>query len=1076
MMLLLDNYYENPGVVGVNRLKPRAYYIPFSKDTPIDEPQLINLKRNLSPFYHALNGGWSFAYYDRPEDAPMDFFAESFKPEGFDVIRVPHCWQMDGYDKCQYLNLNYPFPCDPPLVPADNPAGVYIQNFSFPENWQNKKKHIVFEGVNSCLYLWINGQFAGFSKGSRLPAEFDITEYVHNGQNRLAALVLKYSDGAYLEDQDCWRFSGIFRDVYLLARDERHVRDVFIKQNIKGIGTEKTFAELTVELTGTPGANAAVSLLPPGDETTPQTLSAVLDGEGRAAVCLTIETPKLWNAETPHLYVVKVDCGEESLLFDTGVRKIAIEADCSLTVNGRAVKLKGINRHDFHPRYGQTIPLSAMKEDLFSMKRHNINTIRTSHYTNDPRFLLLCSYYGFYIIDETDLECHGFVFLGKVSGSMNDTDWDDAMESLGELSDNPDWENAFVDRMERMVERDKNNAAVIMWSLGNESGYGPNHVKMAIYARERDTRPVHYEGACNKPRGNPTDCLDVISHMYTSIEDMKKKADDPDVNKPVFLCEYSPALGNGPGCPRDYWDVIETSPKLIGGCVWEWWSHGIPARRDLDSGLTYPEHAFERTLLKQGLDMGNVKNTLDFIAYGGDFGEQPHDGHLCVDGVVMQDLTPLPSLLEFKNIYANVKAEGIDFSQGKIRIINMFDFIDMSELYIVWNVESDGKVTAQGQVFDLQIGPHEAAELILPISVPVRACESHLNLSFRWKNATEWADSGHTHVNRQINLPVLNGKPIVLAKSGNRAVVTAEEEIINITGSHFQHKFDMRKGTFVKISMNGCDMIAEPVVLDVWRAPIDNDVLRDDWYEWGLDRAYTRVYKAKLVEPLNCGISAGIACEIHVDYSLGGYTQRPVLKGEAVWRVDEAGKISYCTDVHVAERIWKKEKCQLFLPRFGLRFVLPDAEVVTYYGYGPNESYVDKHHSSHRGLFTTSVDDMFVNYFMPQENGSRFEVSHASFSDERGFGLLFTGEKPFSFNASHYDSHDLARAKHFYELKKRVETIVNIDYKNSGVGSCHCGPPLRKPYRLDEREFTFAVDIIPVFLEDWGIGQVFGSI
>ncbi|MCL2351783.1 MAG: DUF4981 domain-containing protein [Firmicutes bacterium] len=1076
-----EKFYEDPAVTGVNRLAPRAYYIPFAKDAPRGDARLYNLRRGLSPFYETLDGGWKFAFLERPEDAPEGFFAGDFPAEGFDDVRVPHCWQMDGYDRCHYTNVAYPFPCDPPYVPAENPTGLYFRDFDLPEDWRGKRKHIVFEGVNSCLYLWINGRFAGFSKGSRFPAEFDITDLVRDRNNRLAAMVLKHCDGSYLEDQDCWRFSGIFRDVYLLAREESRVTDVFVRQNVGGPG-----AELSVELSGTPGARASVSLILPeysgsaGEAA--EAGSAVLDGEGKASVSIAVGSPRLWSAETPELYTVKVECGEEVLLFDTGIRKIAVGEDGALTINGRSVKIKGVNRHDFDRRYGHAVPLSAMKADLFAMKRHNINAIRTSHYINDPRFLMLCSYYGFYVIGETDLESHG-------------------MQPRSGLSDDPAWEAAYVDRMARMVERDKNHAAVFMWSLGNESGYGRNHLKMAEYAHGRDTRLVHYESVWDD-RDVPTDCLDVTSTMYPTVENLKKYGDDPANAKPMIMCEYSHAMGNGPGCLKDYWDVIEASPKLIGGCVWEWWNHGIAARRDLDGGLTFPVRAFDKALAMRGVDPKSVKNAVDFTAYGGDFGDMPNDGNFCLDGLVAPDGTPMPGLLELKSVYANVRAEAVDLAAGKIRITNKFDFTDMSGLYLVWNVEADGKTVAQGQVYDLNIGPHESRELTLPFPARVAGLagpgatypgapgliggqpaqrtagpgapfkkytsEAHLNLSFRLKNAAEWADSGWELANRQLDFPLREAAPTPTPRAWGGLRASVDGERVDIRGSRFRHVFDLGKGAFTKISLNGADMICAPVEFDVWRAPTDNDNVKRFWYEWGLDRVSAKIYKAELA-----GVS-GETCEIRVEYSLGGYTQTPVLNGVAVWRVDAAGRITCRTDVRVTERPaemgwWEDDKGQLYLPRFGLRLVMPDAEEVSYYGWGPNESYTDKRRSSRRGLFKTTVDGMFVDYFRPQENGARYGVTRACLTDARGAGLAFTGARPFSFNASHYDSREMTKARHPYELKKHAETIVNIDYKNSGVGSNSCGPVLLKPYRLDEREFTFGVEITPVFLEDWGI-------
>ena len=1040
-------YCQDPGVTGVNREKPRSYYIPFGAAVDKSEFGAVNLKKQLSPFCDTLNGAWEFMYYKSAADVPEDFAAPGFETD-FAQLRVPSCWQTEGYDSCQYTNVNYPFPCDPPYVPNENPAGLYRKTFELRDDWRGKEVYVVFEGVNSCLYLWLNGEFVGMSKGSRLPAEFRISEFINSGVNTLTALVLKWCDGSYLEDQDCWRFSGIFRDVYLLARDKTHVRDVFIK----------TGDGLSVELDGTPKARVGVAVYAQNGDPAADRHTAVLDEKGKAEVSISIADPIMWNAEKPYLYTVAVTCGEEALYFNTGLRTVNVAENGALLINGQAVKLKGVNRHDFHPLYGQAVPLETMRRDLELMKRHNINTIRTSHYPNDPRFLILCAQYGFYVMDEADLECHGV----EPAGNLN---W---------LTDDPAWETAFVDRAERMVERDKNQPAVIFWSLGNESGYGVNHQKMAAAIRSRDAgRLIHYEGAIRR-EDIGVDCLDVRSTMYPQLDSVKAYADNAEAVKPYFMCEYSHAMGNGPGDLKDYWDIINTSPKLIGGCVWEWWNHGLYARKYAD-GRVAPEYGAARKLREWGLP-GDAPYT-PFIAYGGDFGDTPNDGNFCLDGLISPDQKPMPGLLEVKNIYAGIEAAADGQDYGVVTITNNYDFTDLADFYLCWKTETDGVMTAQGQVFDLSAPPKGAASVALPLPELPVAGETTLTLSFRRKNASCWAESGYETVARQITLSKGTRPSVTVSTVKEKAVhVVIGDRFVSMKGRNFHHLFNMNTAAFEKITLSGADLVTCAPAFDIWRAPTDNERnVKQFWRMYGLDRAVTHVYGMPAVEPINrmdrreAGFIAE-GCRISYKYALCAVSLRNILQGEAVWTVDADGVISLKTDVVVNPMPvnvpqYGIRDLELFLPRFGVKLVMPRSENVTYYGLGPAESYVDKRLAAVKGKFTATVDEMFVNYPKPQETGGHFGTTYAAVTDGHGLGLLFTGSSEFSFNASHYDSRDLGGAGHPHELRKLEETIVNVDYKTSGIGSNSCGPALYKPYRFDEKAFTFEIAIAPVMAE-----------
>lgn len=1009
MERIVDNIvklWEDAGALHLNREAPRASYVPFQ-----DRATAASGRRGRSSRFLTLNGGWKFRYYRSVGEVEDGFYAETADVSGWDELTVPSCWQMNGYDQRQYTNVNYPFPCDPPFVPNDNPAGLYVRDFRIPDEWADKRKYVVFEGVNACFYLWVNGKFVGYSQGSRMPAEFEITSHLKKGVNRLAAMVLKWCDGSYLEDQDAWRYSGIFRDVYVLARDRSHIRDVFVRQQLSDDLRSATLRceietsaslEVRAELTDREGRGVTAG-------------SGKIDGQG--VLELEVADPVLWNAERPYLYRLYLYSGDEVLAFRVGFRKVEIKGGLFL-VNGRAVKLKGVNRHDSHPVLGQTVPLQHMIRDLELMKQHNLNTIRASHYPNDPRFLDLCDEYGFYVIDEADLECHGVDHAGDFHMLTND----------------PAWREAFVDRAVRMVERDKNHPSIVMWSMGNESGYGPNHIAMAEWTRQRDpSRPVHYEGAAPRYNGSSdTACLDVESRMYASVEEIAAYAADPANTKPLFLCEYSHAMGNGPGDLQDYWDVIDREPKLMGGCVWEWCDHGI---------LT--ETADGRA----------------FFAYGGDFGETPHDGNFCIDGLVSPDRKPHTGLLELKQVIAPVRFTALEVTEAglKVTVENRYDFSDLSHLVFNWKVKADGRTVAQGrlEVAGPGAGPQESFPAAIPYRLPDAAEHPHfLELSCALAQDTVWAEAGHEISFGQFELPVRLVKPAAaprvrpldVSRSGHR---------LTVAGFDFRHVFDLQAGTFVSITRNEVEMLAAPAKFAIWRAPTDNDRnIRQVWSEEGYDRAAMHVYGCQWRQ------LSGTEAEIAVSFSLGGYSKKPILRGEAVWRIDGTGKIALRVEAEVREEL-------PFLPRFGLQLVMPQgAEQVEYFGYGPHESYIDKRRSVRKGKFAATVDELFVPYIFPQENGSRFGTVWAAVTNELGMGLLFEGEPEFSFNASHYTPEDLTAATHHHKLVRRKETIVHLDYKMSGVGSNSCGPELLEQYRFDEKRFRFALSLRPVFREE----------
>ncbi|WP_042163366.1 glycoside hydrolase family 2 TIM barrel-domain containing protein [Paenibacillus gorillae] len=1010
-MLNLDRYWENLDVLQVNREAARAHYIPYG-----DMEGASSGKRGYSPYYQLLNGAWKFQYYSSVADVPAGFYGEHTNTKQWDDLIVPSCWQMQGYDQRHYTNLNYPFNVDPPFVPTNNPAGTYVREFNIAEDWEAKEKYIVFEGVNSCFYLWVNGEFVGYSQGSRVPAEFNISSQLRPGKNRLAVLVLKWCDGSYLEDQDAWRYTGIFRDVYLLARDKVHVRDVFNRQTFEEGFTR---AVLTTEIETT-GETAVTGELKDAEGHTVASANAVVNVDGKGALIFEVQQPKLWNAEQPYLYRLYVTSGEEVIRFAVGFREIKV-ADGQFLVNGQSIKLKGVNRHDSHPELGQTIPVKHMIQDLNLMKRHNINTIRTAHYPNDSRFMELCDEYGFYVIDEADLETHGMGIAGP--------DWN--QKSVHRLSASPEWREAYLDRIMRVVERDKNHPCVVMWSLGNESGYGANHIAMAEWTRDRDgSIPIHYEGAAPINEGlTDTACLDVESRMYTSVPDIVAYATDEKNSKPLFMCEYSHAMGQGPGDLREYWDAFYRHPKLIGGCVWEWCDHGIL------------QHAVDGT---------------PYYAYGGDFGDSPNDKHFCIDGLVSPDRKPHTGLLELKYVMAPVGVKALDLQEGVFELENRYDFVDLSHLELYWKVESQGNVIQQGRMTAPNIAPHCADKVSIPYQL--KQADTGVNLltlSFKLKEETQWAESGYELAFAQFELPVQQAASVSSFRPKHPLHAAEQGQLLQVEGFDFRYSFNLTTGMLQSIERNGVAMLSAPSQYNIWRAPIDNDMqIREKWQDAGYDRAVMKTYHTEWNQQRDGSI------HVESSFSMGAVGKFVLLQGKAVWKIAATGEIVIKTDIKVAED-------QPFLPRFGLQLILPQGmEQIEYEGLGPDESYIDKRQYVRHGRFHMTVKDMFENYVMPQENGSRYGTQWAIAANSQGMGLRFEAAESFSFNASHFMPEDLTSAMHTCELKARKETIIHLDYKMSGAGSNSCGPELLPEYQLKDQTFAFELTIRPIFSED----------
>ncbi|MDD6985506.1 MAG: glycoside hydrolase family 2 TIM barrel-domain containing protein [Clostridia bacterium] len=992
MPLNIPNYHQSTETLHVGCEKPRAYFVPFPCGCASK-----NAERGESTFFKSLCGEWNFKFFKSVNDVC------DLSTEGSDKLTVPMSWQMAlgrGYDVPNYTNVNYPIPYDPPFVPDENPCGLYSRKFTVPAAMAGKKIYLNFEGVDSAFYVWVNDEFAAYSQVSHMTSEIDITSLVHAGENEIKVLVLKWSDGTYLEDQDMWRMSGIFREVYLLFRDETHIRDIFVHCDLDDSFTD---ADFTVDIDVTGKATVEWTLDCPCGETISSGKCDV-DESGKIVVP-TIKNAKLWSDEEPNLYNLTLHCGNEYITLPIGARRVEIKDGC-VVINGKKVKAKGVNRHDSHHLLGHSTPVEHMVRDIMIMKAHNVNMVRTSHYPNDPRFTALCDKYGIYVCDETDLETHG-------------------ARPWYALSRSPEWEGEYVDRVQRMVERDKNHPCVIFWSLGNESGWGQNHVAMHTWIKSRDTsRIVHYEGANYDYNDGKylRDVTDIESRMYPNPTWCDNYCKNPERDEPLFLCEYSHAMGNGPGDLRDYWEVIEANDNFFGGCVWEFIDHSVAI------GDKYGDPSF---------------------TYGGDFGDHPNDGNFCVDGLVYPDRRVHTGLEELKQAIMPVAVREV--KPGTVAIKSRRYFKSLSDISMAWTVKVDGKAVKSGVHPNLDIAPEaeEVFEIVPENELP--ACGTvTLDLSFRQNKPTEWADVGYEvgfaqfiyeRAEKIKAAPALY--PVELCENREEYTVTVGETVYKIS------KFS---GMITDICDNGEHLISKPVVPQIWRAPTDNDRnVQWDWRNSSIHNAKVKCYSTEVVKADEN--EAVILSKI----SLAAAPNEVVLRADVTYTVKYGMGIKIACDVK-----WNIQKKHY--PRFGMRLTMPEgAEQMRYFGYGPNESYVDKRLASKLGEYKSTVTENYEPYVFPQENSSHWGCRWADVHTVAGHGFLFTSCEPFSFNASHFSPEQLTETRHHYELKREPETTVMLDMRMDGIGSNSCGPELAEKYRFNETEFSSSVTIKPVF-------------
>lgn len=1078
----LENFYENPEISQIGATKAHAYFIPYADADLFYEMKRRTAEldyideREYSDRTQLLNGAWNFRYFTSPDEVPEDFGTEGTLEEA-DVIEVPSCWQTLGYDQNQYTNIRYPIPVDPPYVPSENPCGAYELYFDLEAETRGGRVLLNFEGVDSCFYVWVNHEFVGYSQVSHVTAEFDITDYVEEEGNLLQVLVLKWCDGTYLEDQDKFRMSGIFRDVYLLYRPESYIRDFVVRQHW---AEDRSFAELEVE-TAWEG------------EADPETECILYDPEGEEVARfkpgerLKVEAPVLWNAEVPELYHLVIETQDELIGQDVGFRKIEIKNGVFL-LNGQNIKLKGMNRHDSDPVTGFAISREQLLTDLYLMKQHNINAIRTSHYPNAPWAYELYNRLGFYICDEADIEMHGSVLLfGAEFVRAKAAPEDNISDAYSYLANSGIFDEAIKNRVSRMVLRDRNQPSIVIWSMGNESGYSQAFKDAMIWTKETDPeRLCQYESTNYRSPYFESDLkeVDFVSQMYPPLPDLDEYINrEEEGKKPYLLIEFIHAMGNGPGDISEYMERVFSNDCLAGGFAWEWCDHAI--------------------------DMGPAPGRRRRYYYGGDSGEFPHDKNFCVDGMVTPDRVPSNSLTEYANALSPIRAKATRemLLEGKVELTSRLDFaaITPETHKVFYRVREAGHVIATELLADVELKARETKTfhieldeaLVQGLKDEVYTLPTYLDLLYMPVEALEDEDepllcfdqfclSEGTEEN--LMLPVfpdfyapediysmqterfgisLEGRPEIFCEEDYTEAV--------IEGLNFRYTFDKRKGTFSEMIFNNCQLLTKPMDFNIWRAPTDNDMyIAETWREAGYDRVRTRVKACELSFDEETG-----DLQIFTRVTLAPDFQQPILDFDLIWTIEPEGTVHASFEVKRRRDLpWlrdyenypmtdhQKKLAALgglpYLPRFGVRIFMPKLfDEFAFFGAGPGEAYEDFRGRAMIGLHHMAVRDNHVDYIMPQENGSHCATRAVLVFDANGNALGVESAADYSFNISPYTREELETKKHNYELEESDSTVLSIDYRMSGIGSNSCGPLTRPEFRLSEDEFSFSFTLLP---------------
>lgn len=1001
--------WENHQIDGINRMPARAHFLTF----PSKEKALLNNNRYTHAFKN-LNGVWKFMFLDAPEYSPEGFFNSDFDVTKMDDITVPGNWQLQGYGKMHYSDLWYNFPINPPYVPTENPTGIYKRTFFVEESYRDKKIIIRFCGVDSAYHLWINGKEVGYSKVARNESEFDITDLIRVGEeNDVTVRVYQWSDGTYLEDQDMWWESGIFRDVELIGVPKDGINDYKVIADLddeykNGIFKVEAFLRTTKEV------NVTFELVDAGENTV--FTKTVVAKEGKACIDEVIADVNHWTAETPYLYKLFMtveDNGQivEVIPQNVGFRNIRLNGETFL-VNGVAIKFKGVNRHDYSPQNGRVVSREEIEKDIILMKQFNINAIRTSHYPNSYYLYDLCDEYGMYLIAETDLECHGFELTG-------DYKW---------ITDDPSWELAYVSRMTRMIERDKNHPAIIFWSLGNESAFGCNFRKMTDVAHEMDpTRLVHYEGDFD------VESADVYSTMYTWIENPKKPYLMKDIieksKKPHIHCEYCHAMGNGPGNLKDYQDLVYAHDKLQGGFVWEWFDHGIESFTE--SGEKY-------------------------YRYGGDFGDDPSNKDFCIDGLIMPDRTPSPGLYEYKKVIEPITTTAVDIQKGIINLLSRYDFANLDRFNLVYKVMEDDVILQTGFMAVPSIEARANKDITLPYdlsAIKVKpGAHYYVNISYQLREDTRYASSGHELATAQFELPLY--KEGIMVRPEGILNVEKEHTTLHVKGANFSLDFNLVNGNLMNIVRDGMQVLSKGPRLTLWRAPISNDMEIID----KLKKVYFLHLEHEVVMNIDYHMEGNIL-KVEVDTINSTTNSAWHFKTKYVYTVCPSGDILIDVEGTPSGRV---DLAPDMLPRIGVSIHLDKSmEHVRYFGMGPGENYADSKEAAQMGLYANTVDGLFTNYVIPQENGNHMGCKWVSMTNDRGMGLLASTEGDFNFSASWYEDKDLDDAKHTCDLVKRDYIVFNVDYKQNALGTNSCGQWQLDKYRAKFEDFKLSFRLTP---------------
>ena len=980
---------------------------------PSKEKALLNNNRYTHAFKN-LNGVWKFMFLDAPEYSPEGFFNSDFDVTKMDDITVPGNWQLQGYGKMHYSDLWYNFPINPPYVPTENPTGIYKRTFFVEESYRDKKIIIRFCGVDSAYHLWINGKEVGYSKVARNESEFDITDLIRVGEeNDVTVRVYQWSDGTYLEDQDMWWESGIFRDVELIGVPKDGINDYKVIADLddeykNGIFKVEAFLRTTKEV------NVTFELVDAGENTV--FTKTVVAKEGKACIDEVIADVNHWTAETPYLYKLFMtveDNGQivEVIPQNVGFRNIRLNGETFL-VNGVAIKFKGVNRHDYSPQNGRVVSREEIEKDIILMKQFNINAIRTSHYPNSYYLYDLCDEYGMYLIAETDLECHGFELTG-------DYKW---------ITDDPSWELAYVSRMTRMIERDKNHPAIIFWSLGNESAFGCNFRKMTDVAHEMDpTRLVHYEGDFD------VESADVYSTMYTWIENPKKPYLMKDIieksKKPHIHCEYCHAMGNGPGNLKDYQDLVYAHDKLQGGFVWEWFDHGIESFTE--SGEKY-------------------------YRYGGDFGDDPSNKDFCIDGLIMPDRTPSPGLYEYKKVIEPITTTAVDIQKGIINLLSRYDFANLDRFNLVYKVMEDDVILQTGFMAVPSIEARANKDITLPYdlsAIKVKpGAHYYVNISYQLREDTRYASSGHELATAQFELPLY--KEGIMVRPEGILNVEKEHTTLHVKGANFSLDFNLVNGNLMNIVRDGMQVLSKGPRLTLWRAPISNDMEIID----KLKKVYFLHLEHEVVMNIDYHMEGNIL-KVEVDTINSTTNSAWHFKTKYVYTVCPSGDILIDVEGTPSGRV---DLAPDMLPRIGVSMHLDKSmEHVRYFGMGPGENYADSKEAAQMGLYANTVDGLFTNYVIPQENGNHMGCKWVSMTNDRGMGLLASTEGDFNFSASWYEDKDLDDAKHTCDLVKRDYIVFNVDYKQNALGTNSCGQWQLDKYRAKFEDFKLSFRLTP---------------